>query len=161
VASFEPGPLLRVFIMGQLTGALLEQEFSAAGLSRKDFAITSSLRLMQPTTPTALAEQLGMPLTTMSAAARRIERRGHLRRVPNPADGRSHLLELTPAGVEAVEAAFPAFDAALGRLRVALGDDWNAVAAGLARFEEALRQTVASTAATSGAHGAGERRKDV
>ena len=144
MASLEPGLLLRVFIMGQLTGELLEQEFSAAGLSGKDFAITSSLRLMQPTTATALAEQLGMPLTTMSAAVRRIERRGHLRRVPNPADGRSHLLELTPAGVEAVEAAFPAFDAALTRLRKALGDDCDAVAAGLARFDEALRRAVAT-----------------
>jgi DNA-binding MarR family transcriptional regulator len=146
VSSFEPGLLLRVFITSQLTGDLLEQEFSAAGLSRKDFAITSSLRLMQPTTPTALAEQLGMPLTTMSAAIRRIERRGHLHRVPNPADRRSHLLELTSAGREAVEGAFPAFDAALGRLRAALGDDWDGVAASLARLEGALRLAVAAPA---------------
>ena len=144
--QFEPGLLLRVFITSQLTGELLEQEFSRAGLSRRDFAITSSLRLMQPSTPTALAEQLGMPLTTMSAAVRRIERRAHLRRVPNPADGRSYLLELTPAGIDAVDAAYPAFAVALDRLRTALGDDWDAVAASLGRFEQGLRQAVASPA---------------
>jgi hypothetical protein len=50
VPPFEPGLLLRVCIANQLTGELLDQEFSSIGLSRRDFAVTSSLRLRQPAT---------------------------------------------------------------------------------------------------------------
>jgi DNA-binding MarR family transcriptional regulator len=39
-----------------------------------------------------------MPLTTASDVVRRLEQRGHVRRLPNPEDGRSFLFELTPAG---------------------------------------------------------------
>jgi DNA-binding MarR family transcriptional regulator len=47
---------------------------------------------------TELAGQLGMPLTTASDVVRRLEGRGHVRRRPNPEDGRSFLFELTARG---------------------------------------------------------------
>ena len=39
-----------------------------------------------------------MPLTTASDVVRRLESRGHVRRRPNPDDGRSFLFELTARG---------------------------------------------------------------
>jgi DNA-binding MarR family transcriptional regulator len=140
--SFEPGLFLRVFILGQLVGDLLESEFRAAGHSTADFALRSTIRIMQPVTPTNLAAQLGMRPTTLSAAIRRLERGGSLRRVPNPADGRSVLLELTPTGEEAVLAAFPAFRAARDRLTAELGVDWEAAGEELAGLEHALRRAL-------------------
>jgi DNA-binding MarR family transcriptional regulator len=47
---------------------------------------------------TELAAELGMPLTTASDIVRRLEARTHIRRMPNPDDGRSFLFELTAAG---------------------------------------------------------------
>jgi DNA-binding MarR family transcriptional regulator len=51
---------------------------------------------------------MGVPPTTLADAVRRLDERGEIERLPNPADGRSHLLTLSPAGRERVEAAAPA-----------------------------------------------------
>ena len=40
-----------------------------------------------------------MPLTTIVDAIRTMERRGHVRRIPNPRDGRSYLVVLTGDGL--------------------------------------------------------------
>jgi DNA-binding MarR family transcriptional regulator len=42
-----------------------------------------------PLTPTALAELLTIPLSTVTFRVRRLERRGHLERIANPSAGRS------------------------------------------------------------------------
>jgi DNA-binding MarR family transcriptional regulator len=143
---FEPGLLLRVWITAQLVEELLDDEFRRHGLSQRDFAVSSSLRLLQPVTPTALAAALGVPPTTLSAALARLERRGHLARTANPDDGRSHLLELTPEGLAAVEAALPAFRGALERLREELGERREEVAEALGVLDEAIRAALASPA---------------
>ena len=49
-----------------------------------------------PWTPTGLAERLEMPLSTVIFRVKRLEARGHAERVPNPDDGRSFLIRLTP-----------------------------------------------------------------
>lgn len=142
---FEPGLFLRIHILAQLVGDLLEREFRNAGLSSADFALASTLRLMQPATPTALSAQLGTAPTTLSAAIQRLEQRGHLQRLPNPADGRSVLVELTPAGVEWVESAFPPFRAARDRLTGELEQSWEDAGQELATLEDALRRALAKT----------------
>ena len=50
----------------------------------------------------------GIPLTTLRDNIRRLVDRGLARRVPNPDDARSYLLELTPAGLAMTRAADPA-----------------------------------------------------
>lgn len=142
---FEPGLFLRIHILAQLVGNLLDREFRRAGVSAADFALASTLRIMQPATPTALAAQLGMAPTTLSAALRRLERRGHLRRLPNPEDGRSVLVELTPAGEGVVLAAFPPFRAARERLAGELDQTWEAAGQQLASLEDALRRALEKT----------------
>lgn len=144
--SFEPGLFLRVFVLGQLLGDLLEREFADIDVSAGDFGITSTLRIVQPVTPTVLATSLGMPPTTLSAAIRRLERRGHVRRDPNPGDGRSFLLALTDEGERVVTGAFPAFAAARARVDDELGGRWSEVAAELGKLEDALRAAMARTA---------------
>ena len=144
--SFEPGLFLRIYILGQLVGDLLEREFRHLGLSSTDFALTSSIRIMQPVTPTALAAQLGLAPTTLSAAIQRLERRGQVRRAPNPQDRRSVLLELTAAGDEAVAAAYPAFSAARERLAAQLDSDWETAGQELRGLEAALRRALEGAA---------------
>ncbi len=59
---------------------------------------------------------------------------------PNPADGRSRLVSLTPAGVRAHDRAAPGFVALLERVQVVLGADEPAVMAGLDRLLDALQR---------------------
>jgi DNA-binding MarR family transcriptional regulator len=49
-------------------------------------------------TPTELAEELGMARSTLISRVNRMIARGHARRMPNPADGRSSLITLTARG---------------------------------------------------------------
>ena len=62
-----------------------------------------------PWTPTGLAERLQMPLSTVIFRFKRLEARGHAERVPNPDDGRSFLIRLTPKGQRLLDLARPAF----------------------------------------------------
>ena len=50
-----------------------------------------------------------MPLSTVIFRVKRLETRGHAERVPNPDDGRSFLIRLTPKGQRLLERARPAF----------------------------------------------------
>jgi DNA-binding MarR family transcriptional regulator len=54
-------------------------------------------------TPTALAEQTGVPATTMTSRLGRLEARGFVGRVHDPDDRRRLLVELAPAGHAAWE----------------------------------------------------------
>jgi MarR family transcriptional regulator, organic hydroperoxide resistance regulator len=62
-----------------------------------------------------IANELGITSGGMSKLVDRIEASGHCRRLPNPDDRRSSLLELTPAGRRVIAEAGPAFDDELRR----------------------------------------------
>jgi MarR family transcriptional regulator, organic hydroperoxide resistance regulator len=63
-----------------------------------------------------IASELGITTGGTSKLVDRIEASGYCRRLPNPADRRSSLLELTPAGHELLARAMTAFDDELQRL---------------------------------------------
>jgi MarR family transcriptional regulator, organic hydroperoxide resistance regulator len=63
-----------------------------------------------------IAAELGITTGGTSKLVDRIEASGYCRRLPNPADRRSSLLELTPAGHELLARAMTAFDDELQRL---------------------------------------------
>jgi DNA-binding MarR family transcriptional regulator len=53
--------------------------------------------------PSALSEHLIVTRATMTGLLDSLERRGHLRRVPNPDDRRSLLVEITPQGLRVAD----------------------------------------------------------
>jgi DNA-binding MarR family transcriptional regulator len=77
---------------------LVERELAADGVEASDYGALSLIGARGELRLTELAVQLGTPLTTMSDVVRRLEARGHVRRRPNPDDGRSFLFELTARG---------------------------------------------------------------
>ncbi len=115
----ERGPFLLHFANSQKLTALLSRSFADSGapLTADEFAVYSLLRLAQPTTPTRLANDLGMRASTMSHYLRRMQAAGHLTRRVNPDDRRSSLVELTAAGDTATVACYPAFGAAISAFR--------------------------------------------
>jgi MarR family transcriptional regulator, transcriptional regulator for hemolysin len=68
------------------------------GLHPSFFALLAVVDLHAPITPTALAEETGLRLTTLRDIVNGMVDNGHVRRVENPDDRRSYFLEITPEG---------------------------------------------------------------
>ena len=77
---------------------LVERELAADGVEASNYGALSLIGARGEMRLTELSAQLGLPLTTSDAVVRRLESRGHVRRRPNPDDGRSFLFELTARG---------------------------------------------------------------
>jgi len=97
--------LFELFKASQLSRTLVRTAMGRDGLRSDDYAVYSLLRVAGPLPPAELAAGLGMAATTISGYVRRIAARGHIEARPNPDDGRSYLVALTPAGDDAFLAA--------------------------------------------------------
>ena len=89
-------------------------------------------------TPSELARWVSAPATTVSSYVKRLEQRGHLQRSRNPADGRSYVVALTPAGRQAHRAAGESFLPVLDRVVEALGRREQSVRRALAVLRECV-----------------------
>jgi DNA-binding MarR family transcriptional regulator len=99
---------------------LAASELRAAGVDPEQYGFLSFVGTLQPVTRTDLARATGQRRTTLRDALRRLIERGHVREEPNPRDGRSTLLVLTPAGQRIFDRGLPAFQRVLHRLDDAL-----------------------------------------
>src|SRR5690606_30708528 len=111
-----------VWLTSRATADLLDAALAPAGLDGDEFAIYSVLTAAPPITPTELARWMAAPPTTVSSYVKRFEARGHVQRKPNPSDGRSYRIELTPAGRRAHRAAAALFIPWRTRVAEALGE---------------------------------------
>jgi DNA-binding MarR family transcriptional regulator len=108
--------LQELYSAGALVDLLVTSELAQAGVSPSLFSFLGWIAVLQPVTPGALAAETGMPPTTIRDHVRRVVARGDVRKVPNPADGRSYHLVLSPQGRRLMERGWPAVVAAFGRL---------------------------------------------
>ena len=76
-------------------------------LTNGQFSLLMALNRPDPPAMGAVAALLAMDRTTLTAALKVLERRGLLAITPDPADRRSKLLSLTPAGMHALGRAMP------------------------------------------------------
>lgn len=104
--------LFDVFALNQAVGRLLGTVMADGPLTPAEYALYSAVFELEAASPTAIADRLGMPLTTLVDRLREVEARGHARRLPNLADGRSHLVVLTAAGLAAHAASGRLFEIA-------------------------------------------------
>src|SRR5437763_2316415 len=148
-----PTVLFEVFWTQQKRKRLIEVALADIGLPPEDYPFYVLIGAEGPWTPTGLAERLMMPLSTVLFRFKRIERRGHAERVPNPDDGRSFLVQLTPEGWRLLNAARPAFrdhaeavEARLGREQV------QALTEGLSAMRQAIDDELAAREIGSAAH---------
>jgi DNA-binding MarR family transcriptional regulator len=101
-----------LFVLGQRVRELLAVAMATSPLRPDEYAIYSVVFEDEAVSPTSMAAQLSMPLTTVVDAIRTMERRRHARRMPNPRDGRSYLVVLTGDGLRAHADAHDRFDQA-------------------------------------------------
>ncbi len=85
--------------------------FRPLGLTSGQFSLLMSLNRPTPATIGGVASLLAMDRTTLTANLKPLERRGLLTVSPNPADGRSRHLTLTPEGRALLESAVPVWEA--------------------------------------------------
>ena len=100
--------LLELFQSSLLLNRLIARELAAVGLRAELFGLLTVIRALGPVTPTTLSQETGIALTTLSDHVQTLVDRGHVRREPNPRDGRSYLVALTPSGRKFLEKAAPA-----------------------------------------------------
>jgi DNA-binding MarR family transcriptional regulator len=135
--------LQEVYSTGNLVGFLVNRELEADGISPRLYSFLGWLHLLEPVTPGRLAEETGMPPTTIRDYVREILERGDAHKVPNPDDGRSYLLELTRSGHELVERGRPALERAFAQLEPRLKRPADEYVALTVELRLALRETLA------------------
>jgi len=150
-----PTILFEVFWTQQKRERLLEVALAEVDLATEDYPFYVMIGAEGPWMPTRLAARLMMPLSTVLFRVRRLERRGHAERVPNPDDGRSFLVRLTPAGQRLLDDARPAFRDYAEAVEARLGqEEVDAIAAGLVSLRQAIDDELAARAAETPARSA-------
>ena len=134
--------LFDIWLLDGLTTGLLDGVLAGTGLSGDDYGMYSLLRRYGPATPSQLHRWTGFPLTTVSAHLKRLEKRGHVTRTANPADGRSHRVGLTRAGERAHASATEPFLAAMHPLRARFVPDARQERLVLQRIDSVLREAL-------------------
>jgi DNA-binding MarR family transcriptional regulator len=112
----ETAVLQEAYSTGALIAALVNAELRAGGVDPSLFSFLGWVSLLEPVTPGELASETGMPPTTIRDYLRRLTDRGHVKRAPNPADGRSYLVKLTPDGRRIVARGRPLVGAVFRRM---------------------------------------------
>jgi DNA-binding MarR family transcriptional regulator len=136
--------LLDLHLAYHLVGSLIEYELAGVGISAEEYAVYSVLvHEGGGLTPTELSRRLGLALSSTIFRSGKLIERGHARRIPNPRDGRSALIELTPQGRRVVERARPAFDRVLDRIERHLELERADVQAVISKLGEAVDAALA------------------
>ena len=137
---------LEVFALGQAVGHLLREAMADGPLTPEEYAVYSVVFEGEAVTPTEMAERSSMPVTTVMEWVRRLETRGHARRIAHPRDGRSYRLVLTAAGLAAHRESHRGVEVAYRAFRRAYDGDEQGSLADLARLRSAVMAGAARVA---------------
>lgn len=144
----ETGPptiLFDVFWAQQKRKRLIEVALQGLELPPEDYPFYVLIGAEGPWTPTGLAERLLLPLSTVIFRFKRLERRGHAGRVPNPDDGRSFLMQLTAEGRRLLNSARPMFRDHAEAVEARLGPEQvDALKEGLLAMRQAIDDELAA-----------------
>ncbi|MCL6445118.1 MAG: MarR family transcriptional regulator [Alicyclobacillus sp.] len=117
--------ILELFLKNRLRPLSLLPEM--AGLERKvnrsEIAVLLMLHFRGEMTMSALASELGAPLSTMTSLAQRLVRKGLIERYPSDKDQRIILVQLTEEGMRIVSQARAIIEKAFARVQAALSDN--------------------------------------
>lgn len=93
--------LFDLFVVSQRMRRVLADGMAGSGMRPDEYAVYGLLFMYGPMTATEMAEQLGLPLSTVLDYVNAIDEAGHLNRVRHPDDGRAVQLALNSRGVSA------------------------------------------------------------
>jgi DNA-binding MarR family transcriptional regulator len=131
--------LLDLFRTNQLRERLIEAALEGLELPPEDYPFYVLVGAEGPWTPTALADRVQMPLSTVLFRVKRLEKRGHAERIANPDDRRSYLVSLTDDGQKLLRQARPRFRAYAEAVEAQLGNERiGGLRGGLTELREAI-----------------------
>lgn len=93
------------------------------GVTLNQYSILAQLSVLNAATVNEVAQHLVMDRTTLTRNLKPLQQLGLVKQEPNPADGRSQCVSLTPAGQQILTAAQPAWSAAQAQFEAAFGAD--------------------------------------
>jgi DNA-binding MarR family transcriptional regulator len=99
---------LNIAITNAWVSQLFDQELQKRGVAPFQSGTLMVLHREQPVTPSDLQAVMGVPSTTLRNRINELVAAGLVERVPNPQDGRSHLLCTTAAAQSVVRASLAA-----------------------------------------------------
>ena len=137
--------LFDVWLVSRAVHALVDDAIRPTGLDADEYAIYSVLASGDPMTPTQLARWMAAPPTTVSSYLKRFERRGHMERVTNPDDGRSHRVRLTPAGRQAHRQASTLYRPVLADVERSLEDQTDQIHRSLRALHQVIDEMPSAT----------------
>ncbi|WP_214408792.1 MarR family winged helix-turn-helix transcriptional regulator [Sphaerisporangium fuscum] len=136
------GLLFDVLAVEERVGQLLRLALAETGLKPMEYAVTSLLATLGPTTPSQMAKGIGMRPSTLSGHLAALTRRGVIQRERAPVDGRSALLELTEEGQRLQRDAVAQVKRHMVRLQTELSNPVEQVRGVLNDLANALDRTV-------------------
>ncbi|MDF2994127.1 MAG: sugar-specific transcriptional regulator, TrmB family [Microbacterium sp.] len=95
--------------------AVSERVARAAGLNPRDLGILDVLHAEGPSSPKQIAARTGIHPATLTAALARLERDGHVERRPDPRDGRSVTIAISPNTVHMLSESYQPVNTQLQR----------------------------------------------
>jgi len=136
--------LLELHSTDRVVRTLVYEELARRGLAPDLLAILGLIDIHQPVTPTHLALETGVRPTTLRDMIGAMIARGHIRRLENPDDGRSHLLTVTPKGRKFLDDGMPALAAVQEELERRLGRSLEELRPELAALRRVARSALSS-----------------
>jgi len=100
-----------------------DEAFREFGITNQQFSLLMSLNRPEPPPMGPVADLLGLDRTTLTAALKPLERRGLVKVLPHPQDGRSRVMKLTAKGRKLLEKAMPVWEGTHAELDVQLGGE--------------------------------------
>lgn len=139
--------LQELYSTGLLVGLLVDEELAKTDVPDQLFSFIGWVTRLEPVTPGALSAETGLPPTTVRDYVRRLVASGNVRKIPNPADGRSYHLVLTAKGRGIAERGWPAVVAAFERVNRHLARPAGEHLANMRELREAVRLALAESEA--------------
>lgn len=143
IGTTDGNVVLDLFVLQQRIAELMERALDGTGVRPAEYAVYSQLGIAAMT-PRDLGTRLGVTPSTLTGHLAALERRGHIRRKANPADGRSSVIELTGDGRMALTTCRRSFRRMLNALESALPVPADEVRATLLQIDAAAAATVAA-----------------
>src|SRR5260370_9365498 len=93
--------LFDLFVVSQRVRRVLADGMAGSGMRPDEYAVYSLLFMEGPMTATEMAQQLGLPLSTVLDYVKAIDGAGHMKRVQHPDDRRAVQLALNSKSISA------------------------------------------------------------
>jgi len=134
-----PSVVLELHTADRLVRTLVTEAFAREGLQPSLFAILSLIAIHEPVTPTQLGAESGVRPTTLRDMVNEMVGAGHVRRVENEDDRRSHFLVTTPAARTFLRRAAPIVTRVERELERELGAPLESVLTSITALRHAAR----------------------